>query len=124
MFSKKHPKLEVVIGPESVFRGELISKGTVRIDGGFEGNISADCTIIGESGRVSGDIAGKELIIGGRITGNIRVSDSVEIQPKGEVHGDIYTARLAVAEGGIFEGRSCMQKKQEIEYLPAEAAAV
>ena len=122
--SKKHTKLEVVIGSESVFRGELTSKGTVRIDGGFEGNISADCTIIGESGRVNGDITGKEVIIGGRITGNVRVTESVEIQPKGEVYGDIYTSRLTMAEGGVFEGRSCMQKtSHEIEYIPAEVSA-
>ena len=122
--SKKHTRLEVVIGSESVLRGELTSKGTVRIDGGFEGNISADCTIIGESGRVIGDITGKELIIGGRVTGNIRVTDSVEIQPKGEVYGDIYTSRLTMAEGGVFEGRSCMQKNnRELEYVPAEASA-
>ena len=125
MFSgKKHPKLEVVIGSESVVRGELTSKGTVRIDGGFEGTISADCTIIGESGRVVGDITGKQLIIGGKITGNIRVTELVEIQPKGEVYGDIYTLRLTMAEGGVFEGRSsCMQKNsQELEYVPAEAS--
>jgi len=124
MFSKKHPKLEVVIGAESVFRGELMSKGTVRVDGGFEGTISADCVIVGESGRVMGDITGKELIIGGRITGNVRVTDSVEIQPRGEVHGDIYTVRMMIAEGAVFEGRSYMQKNNtELAYVPVEALA-
>lgn len=126
MFStKKHPKLEVIIGAESVFRGGLISKGTIRLDGGFEGNISADCVIIGESGKVIGDITGKDLIIGGKINGNVRVTESVEIQPKGEVYGDIYTVRLTVAEGAVFEGRSCMQKNNpEVEYVPAEAVPV
>ncbi len=123
MFSKKHPKLDVVIGPDSVFKGELSSQGTVRIDGRFEGNISADCVIIGETGAMLGDVASKALIAGGKLNGNIRASDSVEIQPKGEVYGDIVACRLAVAEGAVFEGRSSMQKNREIEYKPAEVTA-
>ncbi len=122
MFSKKHPKLDVVIGPESVFKGELTSQGTVRIDGRFEGNIAADCVIIGESGAIVGDVTSKALIAGGKLNGNVRASDSVEIQPKGEVYGDIAASRLAVAEGAVFEGRSMMQKNREIEYKPAEVA--
>ena len=123
MFSRKHPKLEVVIGPESVFKGELTSQGTVRVDGRFEGNIAADCVIIGETGAILGDVVSKALIAGGKLNGNVRASDSVEIQPKGEVHGDIIATRLAVAEGAVFEGRSSMQKNREIEYRPAEATA-
>ncbi len=123
MFSRKHPKLEVVIGPDSVFKGEISSQGTVRIDGRFEGNIAADCVIIGETGAIIGDVASKVLVAGGKLTGNVRATDTVEIQPKGEVYGDISASRLSVAEGAVFEGRSSMQKNREIEYKPAEAAA-
>jgi cytoskeletal protein CcmA (bactofilin family) len=121
MFGSKHPKLEVVIGAESVFKGELTSKGTIRIDGTFEGNIAADCIIVGESGNIVGDIQAAVLIAGGKVHGNVRAGDHVEIQPKGEVYGDIHTLRLMVAEGAVFEGRSSMQKnRSEIEYRPAE----
>ncbi len=123
MFSRKHPKLEVVIGPDSVFKGELTSQGTVRVDGRFEGNIAADCVIIGETGAVLGDVASKALIAGGKLNGNVRSSDTVEIQPKGEVYGDITATRLSIAEGAVFEGRSSMQKNREIEYKPAEATS-
>lgn len=123
MFSKKTPRLEVIIGQETVFRGELTSKGTVRIDGDFEGNISADCLIIGESGMLTGDVVVKDLNVGGKLIGNVRASGTVEIQPKGEVNGDIYAARLAVSEGAVFEGRSSMQKNREIEYVPAGFSA-
>jgi cytoskeletal protein CcmA (bactofilin family) len=123
MFGKNHPKLDVVIGSESVFKGELSSKGTVRIDGRFEGNINADYLIIGETGIILGDISSKTLIAGGKITGNVRATDSVEIQPKGEIYGDISTTKLSVAEGAVFEGRSSMQKNREIEYKPASATS-
>jgi cytoskeletal protein CcmA (bactofilin family) len=120
MFGSKHPKLEVVIGAESVFRGEMTSKGTVRLDGVFEGNITADCLILGESGSMTGDVQVNGLIAGGKLRGNVRASDHVEIQPKGEVYGDIYSVRLSIAEGAVFEGRSSMQKNRELEYRTAE----
>jgi cytoskeletal protein CcmA (bactofilin family) len=122
--SNKHPKLEVVIGSDTVVKGEIVSKGTVRIDGRFEGSLSADCVIIGEGANILGDVTSKTLIAAGRLTGNVHAVESVEIQPKGEVTGDIYTHKLSVAEGGVFEGRSCMQKNREsreLEYKPLEA---
>ena len=67
MFFHKQPKLEIIIGQESTIRGEIASKGTVRIDGLLEGNISADCVIIGEKGMVTGDAVVRLMVIGGRI---------------------------------------------------------
>jgi cytoskeletal protein CcmA (bactofilin family) len=122
MFGKKQPHLEIIIGPESVVTGEMTSKGTVRIDGRFEGNVSAECVIIGDTGAMIGDINGKALIIGGKITGNLRASEGVEIQPRGEVCGDIYAVRIVMAEGARFDGHSYMQRVQELEYKPGEPA--
>jgi cytoskeletal protein CcmA (bactofilin family) len=122
MFGSKHPKLEVVIGAESVFKGEMNAKGTIKIDGTIEGNITADCIILGESGTIVGDIQVNVLVAGGKLRGNVKAGDHVEIQSKGEVYGDIHTLRLMVAEGAVFEGRSSMQKNREIEYRPVEVA--
>ena len=124
MFGSKHPKLEVVIGAESAFKGELTSKGTIRIDGAFEGNITADCVILGESGSMTGDLQVNVLIAGGKLRGNVKAGDHVEIQAKGEVYGDIYTVRLSIAEGAVFEGRSSMQKSRELDYRPAEVSVM
>lgn len=118
--SKKHLKLEVIIGSDTIIKGEIISKGTVRIDGRFEGNLAAESVIVGEGGYLLGDITSRTLLAAGRITGNVHSNESVEIQPKGEVCGDIYTTRLTVADGGVFEGRSYMQKNRELDYKPAD----
>lgn len=118
--SRNHSKIEVIIGSDTVVKGEIVSKGTVRIDGRLEGSLSADCVIIGEGGNVLGDVTTNTMIAAGRLTGNIHSTGSVEIQPKGEVFGDIYAQKLSVAEGGVFEGRSSMQKNRELEYKPLE----
>lgn len=119
MFSKKNPKLEIVVGSQSKIHGEITSSGTVRIDGTIEGNLFADCVIVGETGVVTGDITARTFIAGGKLTGNVRAGECVEIQATGAVYGDIQTPRLVVAEGGQLEGRSFMQKSPELEYKPA-----
>lgn len=117
MFSKRQPKLDTIIGPESNLKGDLFSKGTVKVDGQITGNVTADCLIIGETGLLTGDVTVREIVIGGKVVGAIRATDGVEIQHKGEVNGDIFAARLTIAEGGRFDGRSTMQLQKKISYI-------
>lgn len=124
MFGKKQPRLETIIGPDTTLHGELNSVGTVRIDGSLEGNLSAEWVIIGEKGNVKGDVTTKGMIIGGKVKGNIRSDDVVEIKQKGEVCGEIFTTSLIIIEGAVFEGRSYMQRSREIECRTVEAELV
>jgi len=116
----KQPKLEIIIGPESLIKGEISSKGTVRIDGWLEGNISADSVIIGKTGTINGDANVRLMVVGGRIIGNIRAAEAVDIQNTGDVCGDITAARLSIADGGKFDGRSTMQRTRELSYQSPE----
>ncbi len=124
MFGKKQPRLETIIGPETTFRGELNTNGTVRIDGALEGNLNAGWVIIGEKGSIKGDVTTKGMVVGGRINGNIRSGDVVEIKHTGGVFGEIYTTNLIIMEGAIFEGRSYMQRSREIECRALEPELV
>jgi len=123
MFFSKQPSLEVIIGAESSIRGDISSKGTVRIDGGVEGSVTADCVIIGEKGVVTGDASVRQILVGGWIVGNIRAAEGVDIQRTGDVCGDITSTRLSIAEGGKFDGRSTMQRTKEIPYKGEETVS-
>lgn len=124
MFGKKQPRLETLIGPDTTLHGELKSSGTVRIDGTLEGNLNAEWVIIGEDGTVQGDVTAKGMVIGGKVTGNIRSSQMVEIKQKGEVIGEIYTTNLIIMEGAVFEGHSYMQRSRELECRTLEPELV
>jgi len=110
MFNKNTEKLESLIGVNSRFRGDIDTKGTLRVDGSMEGNIKADWVILGEKSLVKGDVAARGIIVGGRVEGNLEAEEIVDIKPKGQVCGDISTNKLAVAEGGSFDGRSVMRR--------------
>jgi cytoskeletal protein CcmA (bactofilin family) len=111
MFNKKSvQKLETIIGNESTVTGELNIKGTLRVDGIIEGDIFADWVIVGESGRIRGNVKSRGVVVGGRVEGNLEASEIVELKGKGEVTGEICTVKLAMSEGAVFDGRSTMKK--------------
>jgi cytoskeletal protein CcmA (bactofilin family) len=111
VFSKNTEKLESFVGANSHFRGDVKSKGTLRIDGTLEGNVEADWLVLGEKANLRGDAAARGIIVGGRIEGNITAREILEIGSKGQVVGDITVAKLVVSEGGMLVGRTSMNRE-------------
>jgi cytoskeletal protein CcmA (bactofilin family) len=85
--------------------GDLSTDGTVRIDGRIDGSLHRiDRMIIGDGAVVVGNVEAREVVIGGELTGNLRVSGRVEVQQTGTVRGDIHAAAVMLAEGGTVHG--------------------
>jgi cytoskeletal protein CcmA (bactofilin family) len=110
MFSKNSEKLESFVGVNSHFKGDIKSKGTLRIDGAVDGNVESDWLVLGEKATLKGNVTARGVILGGRIEGNVAVREILEIRSKGQIVGDISAPKLVVSEGGVLEGRSFMQK--------------
>lgn len=114
MIGKKQSSLETLIGQDSLFRGELVSKRVLRVDGVIEGNVQADFLIIGKTGSVKGDIFVRGVEVNGSVEGTIKAEEVVEIRPEGTVRGDIYTVKLIISEGALFAGHSYMRRPGEV----------
>jgi cytoskeletal protein CcmA (bactofilin family) len=112
MFNRNKEKLESFIGTNSNFKGDIRTTGTLRIDGTMDGNVNADWVILSEKGHLKGDIVAKGIIIGGKVEGNLRAEEIVEIKSKGQVFGDISTNKLSIVEGGVFNGRASVEKEE------------
>ncbi len=105
MFNDKPDKMETFIGANSNFTGELNVEGTLRVDGTVNGQVNTDYVILSESSVVKGDITARRIIVGGRVEGNLKAQESVEIKSKGKILGGILTNTFIVAEGAIFDGK-------------------
>jgi cytoskeletal protein CcmA (bactofilin family) len=105
MFSKDSDKLESLIGANTDFQGELNVKGTLRVDGQVDGRLNAECVILSETAVVKGEVTAKKIIVGGKVEGNLRAQEILEIRAKGKVLGDIFTNKLSVMQGGEFNGK-------------------
>jgi len=112
MFHKNKERLESFVGTNSHFKGNIDTKGTLRIDGIMDGNANADWVILGEKASLKGDVVAKGIIIGGRVEGNLKAKEIVEIKSKGQVSGDIFTNKLTIVEGAVFNGRALMEKEE------------
>lgn len=112
MFRKKRidtGKIDTLIGKDTEFQGTLNAKGTVRIDGKFEGDIKAEGNIIvGETGQVSAEIKARNLSLSGQIKGNVTLQEKLEICSSGKLSGDINVGLLVVEEGAFYQGKSTM----------------
>ncbi|GBE00176.1 polymer-forming cytoskeletal [bacterium BMS3Abin07] len=107
--SKKTDKVETFIGNNSTFKGEINTSGTIRVDGTIEGNVISDWVVLGEKGNIKGDVVSNGIIVGGKIEGNIKAKEIIEVKNKGKIIGDILTPKLTIVEGGIIEGKTSMQ---------------
>ncbi|MBF0327541.1 MAG: polymer-forming cytoskeletal protein [Nitrospirae bacterium] len=124
MFLRRNNQLDALIGVNTEFRGDIVSGGTLRVDGKIFGNVVADWVVLGEAGSLKGNIKAKGVVIGGRVDGNINADELVDIKHTGSLLGDIHTRKLSVAEGGVFEGRSLVQRDEDLKVIdfPAKEA--
>jgi len=108
---KKIGKIETVIGHESVVNGNVATKGSLKVDGIINGGIEqADSVIIGENGKVIGDINAQSVLISGEVSGNIHAYISVELMEDAKVAGDIKTSQISINEGAFFQGNVTMER--------------
>jgi len=114
MFGKGAGSVETLVGRNCDLKGNVHSKGTIRVDGKVEGNVtSEDGVIVGEHAIVKGDIEGRHIIIGGKVTGDVFASSKLEILHTGSLYGDIRTPILVINEGVVFEGTCEMERAMQ-----------
>lgn len=109
--SSTSTNLTAFIDQGSSFEGKLSFKDTVRIDGGFQGEITSENTlIVGETGEVDAIIHSSVVIVSGTVVGNIHATSQVVLHKTARVDGDIDSPSLVVEEGAILNGSLRMGK--------------
>jgi cytoskeletal protein CcmA (bactofilin family) len=98
-----------VISKGVKIEGKLSCSGNIRLDGEVQGDISSEgVVIIGENGKVNGQINADSITIGGRVAGTVRAKDKVVLEAKANLKGDIITKIMMVEAGAVFNGNTKM----------------
>lgn len=98
----------------SHLEGKLHFEDTFRVDGRITGTVESDGDlIVGVGGEVEGELLVGRLFVSGVVRGVVRTKRLVEITAKGRVVADLHTPSLVVEDGGHFEGRCFMERKDE-----------
>jgi cytoskeletal protein CcmA (bactofilin family) len=95
------------IGASLEIKGRINAEEDLQIDGKVEGPVSVrgHRLTVGRSGQLNSEVSARELVVFGKVTGNINATDRVEIKKDGAVIGDIQTTRISIEDGAIFKGR-------------------
>ncbi|MFC1804274.1 polymer-forming cytoskeletal protein [Candidatus Omnitrophota bacterium] len=102
---------EKILDVDAAMQGSLNFKDPVnlRINGKFEGTLETKGNLtVGSTATVLADIIGDNIVIGGRVKGKITAKERLTLLPTAIIEGNIFPAKLNVAEGAIFEGKCTM----------------
>jgi cytoskeletal protein CcmA (bactofilin family) len=114
------------IGKSISIKGDLTGNEDLVIEGKVEGKVELpqNQLTVGANGVVKAEVSAKSVVVIGRVAGNVKGSERVEIQATGVVEGDVAAPRLVVAEGAVVNGSIQMtQKSGAVAAAPALAAA-
>jgi len=59
---------------------------------------------VGRNGQVSANISAREVVVLGKVRGNINASDRVDIRSEGSLTGDVIAQRISIEDGAFFKG--------------------
>jgi len=108
--SKSASNFETIIGKSTRIDGNLSISQSVRIDGVINGNVlqvegKQISVAVASGASVVGDIRADNIILSGKIVGNIFTQNRVEVLSTAEIIGDINYATISIDGGANIKGK-------------------
>jgi len=106
---------QATIGKSLIIKGEVTGSESLYIDGRVEGsiNLTGNRVTIGRNGVVSANVIAREIVIIGKVRGNLNASDRVDIRNEGSLTGDVIAQRISIEDGAFFKGGIDIQKPNQ-----------
>src|SRR6202021_4016352 len=97
---------QATIGKSLIVKGELTGSESLYVDGRGEGaiNLPGNRVTVGRNGQVAAKIEAREIVVLGKVRGNINASDRVDIRSEGSLTGDVIAQRISIEEGAFLKG--------------------
>jgi cytoskeletal protein CcmA (bactofilin family) len=100
------PIEQATIGRSVLIKGEISGNESLYIDGRIEGTVifKDHRVTVGRNGVVAANITAREVVIMGKVAGNVECSDRVDIRSEGSLTGDVISQRISVEDGAMLRG--------------------
>lgn len=100
-----------VIARPTRIEGRILGSGEIVINGEVDGAIEGTGTVkIAEHGGVEATVHARNVIVAGRVKGNISASQRIELEPSAFVEGNITAPRILIRDGATFKGQVLMKE--------------
>ena len=95
------------LGSSLQIKGHITGTEDLQIDGKVDGpiNLRGHGLTVGSAAQLTSEIHAREVIVFGKVIGNVHARDRVDVKSDGSVVGDISTARISIEDGAQFKGR-------------------
>ena len=118
---------QATIGKSLIIKGEVTGSESLYIDGKVEGsiNLQGNRVTVGRNGQVTANISAREIVVLGKVKGNVNASDRVDIRSEGSLSGDVVAQRISIEDGAFFKGGIDIRKpgNEKSEPKPNSVAA-
>ncbi|MBN2141442.1 MAG: polymer-forming cytoskeletal protein [Desulfovibrionaceae bacterium] len=102
-------EINAFLGAGTNYQGKLHFQGAVRIDGNFQGEVESEGTlVVGQEALVEGLVRVGQLILSGKLKGEVSAREKVVLHRTADLHGNLHTPVLVVEEGAVLEGQLTM----------------
>jgi cytoskeletal protein CcmA (bactofilin family) len=117
---------QATIGKGLFIKGEITGSESLYIDGKIEGtiNLPGNRLTVGRNGQVNAAINAREIVVLGKVKGNVAATDRVDIRAEGSLTGDVAAARISIEDGAFFKGGIDIKKSDAKPQAVPEKAAV
>lgn len=101
------PRSSARLGSSLRIKGEISGSEDLQIDGIVEGPVFLDghALTVGTPAQLNSEIQASEVVVFGKVVGNVHAHGRVEITRDGSITGDIDCARISIEDGAHFKGR-------------------
>jgi cytoskeletal protein CcmA (bactofilin family) len=105
---------QATIGKGLVIKGEITGTESLYIDGKVEGsiNLPGNRVTVGRNGNVIASVVAREIVVLGKIRGNVTATDRIDIRAEGALTGDVTAARISIEDGAFFKGGIDIKKPE------------
>ncbi len=115
---KNNLKVDTLIGQSTEIKGDVVFKGGLHLDGTIIGSIYAEddsgsTLIVSNNGAVEGDVTVPNIVLNGKVTGDVYASEKVELAKLARVSGNVYYNLLEMAMGAEINGNLVHRVKED-----------
>ncbi|MGE5470175.1 MAG: bactofilin family protein [Bacteroidota bacterium] len=119
--SKPQGRIDSLIGVGTQIEGNVRFTGGLRIDGEVKGSVeaaegaSSSTLVLSEQARIEGSVSVAHLVTNGTVVGPVTVSESLELQSRARIVGDVDYAIIEMHQGAVIEGRLVHRGAKSVE---------
>jgi len=106
---QNRPRVDAMLNRRLKIAGDVHFSGILHVECTIEGDLISDddssTLILSDAGHIKGSVKASNVMVNGRIDGNVLVQNKVELYEKSRINGDLHYNLLEMAVGAGVNGK-------------------